>query len=149
MLNIQHRSSSDKYVLLKNTLFKCYLFNKHFFSHFFSKLFDNVSFTYTYIIGDAKTREAVIIDPVFECYERDLKLLKELDLNLKYAINTHVHADHVTSSGKLKKNDPSIKSVISFVSKARADIKVKEGYTLKLSTYGYVFHLQLILKVIK
>ena len=79
-------------------------------------------------MGDAKTREAVLIDPVFECFERDTKILNELNLKLKYAINTHVHADHVTSSGKLKQKDPSVKSVISLVSNAKADIKIKEGF---------------------
>jgi sulfur dioxygenase len=48
---------------------------------------------------------------------------------LKYAINTHVHADHVTSSGKLKSKDASLKSVISLASNAKADIKIKEGFT--------------------
>ena len=50
-----------------------------------------------------------------------------MNLKLKYAINTHVHADHITSSGKLKQNDPAIKSVISTVSNAQADVKLKDG----------------------
>jgi hypothetical protein len=51
------------------------------------QLVDNVSFTYTYILADARTRDAVIIDPVFEKAERDMKTLKEMNLNLKYACN--------------------------------------------------------------
>jgi len=51
-----------------------------------------------------------------------------MNLELKYAINTHVHADHITSSGKLKQNDPSVKSVISASSNAQADVKIKDGF---------------------
>ena len=98
------------------------------------KLFDKTSSTYTYIIGDAKTMEAVIIDPVLECFERDIQLLKEMNLKLKYAINTHVHADHITSSGKLKKNDPSVKSIISAASNAEADIKINDGIFFSTTT---------------
>ena len=97
----------------------------------FRQLFDNTSYTYTYILGDAKTREAVIIDPVIEMVERDLELIKELDLNLKYALNTHVHADHVTGSGKIKSKQKSVKSVISAISKAKADIHLNEGDEVK------------------
>jgi hypothetical protein len=51
----------------------------------FRQLFDKDTSTYTYLLGDASTREAIIIDPVIEYVERDIKLVKELDLNLKYA----------------------------------------------------------------
>merc|ERR1712159_300077 len=69
----------------------------------------------------------VLIDPVVELVKRDAQLIKELGLNLKYICNTHVHADHVTGSGELKKIFPEAKSVISSVSGAKADVKVKEG----------------------
>lgn len=52
----------------------------------FRQLFDTVSSTYTYLLADPQTREAVLIDPVFECFDRDVRLLKEMDLKLKYAI---------------------------------------------------------------
>jgi sulfur dioxygenase len=69
----------------------------------FRQLFEKVSSTYTYLLGDVQSREAVLIDPVRETAERDLLLIKQLGLTLKYSINTHVHADHVTSSALLKK----------------------------------------------
>ncbi len=69
----------------------------------FRQLYDNTSSTYTYILADADTRDAVIIDPVFELHHRDLALLKELGLKLKYSLDTHCHADHVTGSWLLKK----------------------------------------------
>jgi glyoxylase-like metal-dependent hydrolase (beta-lactamase superfamily II)/rhodanese-related sulfurtransferase len=69
----------------------------------FRQLYDNASSTYTYLLADAHTREAAIIDPVFELHRRDLALIKELGLNLKYALDTHCHADHVTGSWLMKK----------------------------------------------
>ena len=70
---------------------------------FFKQLFDPDSSTYTYLIADDATHEAVIIDPVIEQVERDLKLIREHGLKLKYALETHVHADHITAAQALKK----------------------------------------------
>ena len=69
----------------------------------FRQLFDLESSTYTYVLGDEKTKNSIIIDPVLEQKERDLGLLSELGLQLKYIFETHVHADHVTSAGELRK----------------------------------------------
>lgn len=68
----------------------------------FRQLYDNVSSTYTYLLADVESCEAVIIDPVFELHRRDLALIKELGLNLKYSLDTHCHADHVTGSWLMK-----------------------------------------------
>lgn len=68
---------------------------------FCRQLFDPESSTYTYLLADAESREAVLIDPVLEQLDRDLALLAELDLELLYALDTHVHADHVTALGAL------------------------------------------------
>jgi sulfur dioxygenase len=65
------------------------------------QLFDPSSSTYTYIAFDAASREAVIIDPVDEQIERDLATLREYGLKLVWAVETHAHADHITSAGKL------------------------------------------------
>jgi len=94
---------------------------------FFRQLFDTESSTYSYILADIITYEAIIIDPVLEQAKRDAKLIKELNFDLKYAINTHMHADHITGSGWLKKLIPGCKSVISAASGAAADILLKEG----------------------
>jgi sulfur dioxygenase len=67
----------------------------------FKQLFDQASGTYTYLLADS-TREAVLIDPVYEQYERDLALIRELDLHLLACIETHCHADHVTGAWLLK-----------------------------------------------
>ena len=69
----------------------------------FRQLFDPVSSTYTYILGDSETREAIIIDPVFEQVRREIALLSELGLKLVASLDTHVHADHVTGAWLLAK----------------------------------------------
>lgn len=69
---------------------------------FFKQLFDPVSFSYTYLIADDTTHEAVLIDPVLEQAERDLKLLREHGLSLRYTLETHVHADHITAALAIK-----------------------------------------------
>ena len=61
----------------------------------FRQFFDRTSCTYTYLLGCNKTRECLLIDPVLELVDRDLQFIKELDLKLKYVLNTHCHADHV------------------------------------------------------
>lgn len=79
---------------------------------FFRQLFEAESSTYTYLLADEKTKEAILIDPVIETLERDKNLLIELDFDLKYILETHVHADHITSSAKLKEAFPQAKSVV-------------------------------------
>ena len=64
----------------------------------FRQLFDPQSSTYTYILGDEASRQAIIIDPVFEQVRRELALLEELGLTLVATLDTHVHADHVTGA---------------------------------------------------
>ncbi|KAK4787621.1 hypothetical protein SAY86_011454 [Trapa natans] len=95
----------------------------------FHQLFEEESYTYTYLLADASHPEkpAVLIDPVDRTVERDLKLVKELGLKLIYAMNTHVHADHVTGTGLIKMKAPSVKSVISSASNAKADRLIKAG----------------------
>ncbi|MCP3166103.1 MBL fold metallo-hydrolase [Myxococcus qinghaiensis] len=68
----------------------------------FRQLFDAESSTYTYLLADLATREAVLIDPVLEQAERDLGLIEELGLKLTVVLETHVHADHITSAGLLR-----------------------------------------------
>ncbi len=68
----------------------------------FRQLFDPPSSTYTYLLGDAESSEALIIDPVFENARRDTALLRELGLRLLATLDTHVHADHVTGAWLLK-----------------------------------------------
>ena len=68
----------------------------------FRQLFDSESSTYTYLLASRNGGEALIIDPVFEKVDRYLRLLAELDLKLIKAVDTHVHADHITGLGALR-----------------------------------------------
>ncbi|CAA0816272.1 Persulfide dioxygenase ETHE1 homolog-mitochondrial [Striga hermonthica] len=95
----------------------------------FRQLFEKDSSTYTYLLADAShpDKPALLVDPVDKTVDRDLSLVKELGLKLIYAINTHVHADHVTGTGLLKSKYPGVKSIISKASNARADLFVEPG----------------------
>ncbi len=73
----------------------------------FRQLFDPTSSTYTYLLGDKASGEAVLIDPVFEQLRRDETLLRELGLTLKWTLETHVHADHVTGAWLLRERQGS------------------------------------------
>lgn len=68
----------------------------------FRQLFEPQTSTYSYLLADDETREAVLIDPVRETIDRDVKLLEELGLALRFVLETHVHADHITSAGPLR-----------------------------------------------
>lgn len=68
----------------------------------FRQLFDQDSSTYSYLLADEHSRQALIIDSVETRVERDIGLIDELDLNLVYCLETHIHADHITGAGKLR-----------------------------------------------
>src|SRR5438874_1755738 len=68
----------------------------------FRQLFDSASGTYTYILASRPGGEALIIDPVREKVDRYLQLIRELDLKLVKAVDTHLHADHITGLGALR-----------------------------------------------
>jgi len=100
--------------------------------HIFYQLFESESSTYTYIIADPLTKEAAIIDPVIEMLERDLKLLNELGLKLKYVLDTHVHADHITAAGEIR-NRTGAKSALSKDAQVECvDIALTDGQELFL-----------------
>lgn len=66
------------------------------------QLFDQATWTYTYLVYDERTGAAALIDPVLEKVERDLALVRDLGLRLEWVLDTHVHADHVTAAGTLR-----------------------------------------------
>ncbi|XP_057244426.1 persulfide dioxygenase ETHE1, mitochondrial, partial [Malurus melanocephalus] len=104
------------------------------FGVFFLQLFEASSCTYTYVVADAASGDAVIIDPVLETVPRDLRLIQELGLNLRYAANTHCHADHVTGSGSLRRALGCV-SAISRASGACADWLLGEGDEIKFGNF--------------
>jgi sulfur dioxygenase len=100
----------------------------------FRQMFEKESSTYTYLIADAETKEAVLIDPVRETVDRDLALISDLGLKLVYAINTHCHADHVTGTGLIKQRLPDVKSGIAAAARAKADILYEPGDRIRFGT---------------
>ena len=68
----------------------------------FRQLFDSVSGTYTYLLASRRGGEALIIDPVLEKVDRYIQLVNELELRLVKAVDTHLHADHITGLGALR-----------------------------------------------
>jgi glyoxylase-like metal-dependent hydrolase (beta-lactamase superfamily II)/rhodanese-related sulfurtransferase len=68
----------------------------------FRQLFDPVSCTYTYLLGSREGGEALLVDPVLDRVDRYIQLIEELDLRLVKAVDTHVHADHITGLGELR-----------------------------------------------
>ncbi|KAL0545844.1 hypothetical protein IC582_015740 [Cucumis melo] len=95
----------------------------------FRQLFEKDSSTYTYLLADVShpDKPALLIDPVDKTVDRDLNLVRELGLKLVYAMNTHVHADHVTGTGLIKNKFPGAKSVISRASGSKADVLIEPG----------------------
>ncbi len=103
----------------------------------FKPLFEKQSSTYTYLLADSETKEAIIIDAVDETQQRDIGLIEELGLNLKYIIETHVHADHITSSCPLKQKFKNAKIVLGKASSiACADILINDGDALEFGSYS-------------
>ena len=93
----------------------------------FKQLFDQETWTYTYLIADLKTKEAVIIDPVNTHIEDYVALLESYGLSLKYSLETHVHADHITAGGLLRQRLGAQTAVSQLCGAAVADIQIKDG----------------------
>jgi sulfur dioxygenase len=93
----------------------------------FRQLFDPASSTYTYLLGDTASREALLIDPVYEQVPRDLSLLQELGLKLVATLDTHVHADHVTGAWRLRERCGSQIALASVVGAEGVDRPLRHG----------------------
>jgi len=98
------------------------------------QLFDAESSTFSYLVWDNYSREAALIDPVKTQVRRDIQLMRELGLTLKYTLETHIHADHVTGSGLLRE---ALKSLVMVHENSRtkcADVLIKGGDSIPLGT---------------
>lgn len=98
----------------------------------FYQLFEPETSTYTYLIADGKSKEAALIDPVIETVDRDLQLIEELGLKLKYVLDTHVHADHVTGAGEIRNRVGAKSAVSEDAHVACVDIPLQDGQELTL-----------------
>lgn len=93
----------------------------------FRQLFDPTSSTYTYLLGCSVSKEALLIDPVFEQARRDAALIGELGLTLAWTLDTHVHADHVTGAWLLKQRLGSRIALAAASGAAGADRLLQDG----------------------
>jgi sulfur dioxygenase len=98
----------------------------------FRQLLDRETWTYTYLVADPQTGEAALVDPVLEQVERDVQLLQELGLTLRYALDTHVHADHITGTGKLRELTGCLGVVPAGAQVTCADRLLQDGEVLQV-----------------
>ena len=95
------------------------------------QLFDAKSSTFTYVLPDEATREAVIIDPVDEQLERDLSVLQAHGLTLRWAVETHAHADHITSAGLLAEHTGAQTAAPQGCGIGTAAVQLRDGDVLR------------------
>ena len=100
----------------------------------FRQLFEPQSSAYTYLIACEHSREAALIDPVLETVERDLQLLEELGLTLRYTIETHIHADHVTGASRLRERTGCRCALPEKSGAVHVDVPVREGESIRIGS---------------
>ena len=98
----------------------------------FRQLFEPQSSAFTYLIGCDEAHEAALIDPVFETVDRDLALLAELGLTLKYTLETHIHADHVTGADRLRDETGAKTAVPAKSGATNVDLPIGEGKAIAI-----------------
>jgi sulfur dioxygenase len=101
----------------------------------FKQLFDIESSTYTYFLADVASKEAVLIDPVDSQIDVYLALLASQGYTLKYSLETHVHADHVTASGDLRNRTQAQTGVSQACGAVTACLQLNDGDVLKFGRY--------------
>lgn len=98
----------------------------------FRQLFEKETSTYTYLLAARSGGEALLIDPVNSELQKYLQLLRQLDVRLVFAVDTHVHADHVTALGALR-DQVGARSIMGEQSRAECvSLKIKDGERIKL-----------------
>ncbi|MDY6932910.1 MAG: MBL fold metallo-hydrolase [Spirochaetota bacterium] len=104
---------------------------------FFRQLFDikGESSTYTYLLTDDKSKDGIIIDTVIENVDRDSGIIKELGINIKYIMDTHIHADHITGAGKLKQMFGCETVIGSGANVKSYDIGISDGESLSFGSH--------------
>lgn len=100
----------------------------------FKQLFEPVSSTYTYLLGCEETGQALLIDPVLPTWERDLDEISRLGLKLAYTLETHIHADHITSVTKLKAIAGSRIAGPALDGLPCTDVGVEDGVPLRMGS---------------
>lgn len=98
----------------------------------FEQLFEPDTNTFTYIVGCPRTKEAAIIDPVIQTLDRDLEVLRKHGLTLKWVLDTHVHADHVTAADALRQATGAQSVLSSAVDVACVSRSVADGEVIEV-----------------
>lgn len=98
----------------------------------FCQLFGEADWTYTYLIADFSIKEAILVDPMAKHVERDLRILKELGLTLRYCLATHIRTDHVTAIGKLGKATGCLSIVLASAQATWVDRFMQDGEVLQI-----------------
>ena len=96
------------------------------------QLHEPLSNTYTYLLGDATTGQAILIDPVIATMDRDLEEIHRLELTLAYTVDTHIHADHITAARELKRRVNSRIAAPAYDRLSCADLDLEEGKPFQL-----------------
>src|ERR671919_658589 len=102
----------------------------------FRQMFDQASGTYSYLLASRRGGEALIIDPVLEKVDRYLQLIRELDLRLVKAVDTHLHADHITGLGALRDHTKCITVMGEQSGVDVVSMRVADGDTLRIEGVG-------------
>ena len=98
----------------------------------FRQLFDHESSTFTYLLAERHGGEAMLIDPVVERTDQYVKLIGELDLKLVLAVDTHIHADHITALGTLRERTDCVAAMGEMAKAECVTLHFREGEKLKI-----------------
>ena len=100
------------------------------------QLWHAASSSATYLLGDRASGDAILIDPVLECAERDVALVRELGLRLRWALSTHVHADHLSGTARLRTLVPRMRSAIGRNTGALSDRCLEDGDEIEFGAHA-------------
>jgi len=103
----------------------------------FRQLYEPISSTYTYLIGCEETGQAVLVDPVINSLQRDLDEVQKLGLTLAYTLDTHIHADHITSALQLKQKVGSKIAAPAMDRLPCTDVGVEEGKPFQVGSLRF------------
>ena len=101
----------------------------------FKQMFDTASSTFTYLLVDDGSRQAILIDPVISHIDDYIAIINQHDLRLKYALETHLHADHITASGLLRERLDIQTGVSALCGAVTADMQLKEGDLMQFGSH--------------
>jgi glyoxylase-like metal-dependent hydrolase (beta-lactamase superfamily II) len=102
----------------------------------FRQLFDHQSSTFSYLIAEHSGGEAMLIDPVLENTEQYVRLIEELDLKLVLALDTHIHADHITALGSLRQRTDCATAMGAMTKSECVSVQFNEGEKLSVDNLG-------------